>query len=118
MQGLGGQHARHDGQEEEDQGGGGGAETTDNQVCVAPRDTAIVFREPKPRGSEGQGYEPMGYNYEIYEFQGAQCVLSVHLLPIALGLRFVAPRFGITTPIMYTAPAPNPVLVRLLFPLL
>ena len=40
--------------------GGRTAETTDNEVFIAPMDTGIVFAETKPRGSEGQGYEPMG----------------------------------------------------------
>ena len=94
-------------------GGGAATETTDNDVFVAPRDIGIVFAETKPCGLEGQGYEPMGYNQRFYEIQDA---LPVHPLPTATGLRFEALLFGTTTPIVYTAPAPNPTPVPFLCP--
>ena len=47
--------------------GAGPAETMDNEVFVAPRDTGSVFSETKPRGSEGKGYKPMGYNRCFYK---------------------------------------------------
>ena len=77
-----------------------------------------MFAETKPRGSEGQGYEPMGYNQHFHEIRDAQCVLPVHPLPTVVGLRFEAPLFGITTPVLYTAPAPNHIPPPLLCPLL
>ena len=94
--------------------GGPAAETTDADAFVAPIDKGIIFAETKPRGSEGQGYEPMGYNQRFFDIQDAQRVLPVHPLPTAVGLRFEAPLFGITTPVVY----PNPIPVPLLCPLL
>ena len=86
-------------------------------VFVAPNDKGILFAETKPRGSEGQGYEPMDCNQRFFDIQDAQCVLPVHPLPTIVGVRFEALLFGITTPVVYTAPAPNPIPVPLLCPL-
>ena len=96
---------------------GSAVETTDAGVFVAPIDKGILFAETKPRVSEGQGYEPMGYNQRFFDIQDAQRVLPVHPLPTVVGLRFEVPPFGITTPVVYSAPAPNPLLVPLLCPL-
>ena len=90
------------------------AETTDVDVFVATTDKGILFVETKPRGSEGQGYEPTGYNRRFFDIRDAQRVLPVHPLPTAVGLRFEAPLFGVTTPVVYTTPAPNPIPVPLL----
>ena len=59
----------------------------------------------------------LGYNQRFYEIQDAQCVLAVHPLPTAVRLRFEGSLFGFTTPVLYTASAPNPIPVPLLCPL-
>ena len=88
---------------------GPAAELTDADVFVGPTDKGMLFAETKPCGSEGQGYESMGYNKRCFDIEGAERVLPVHPLRTDVGLPFEAPLFGITTPVVDTAPAPNPI---------
>ena len=83
----------------------------------APKSTGIVFEETKPRGLEGHGYELMGYKMRFYEMEVVHLELPLHRPPTTVGTRFVAPLFGITTAVVYTTPAPNQILVPLLYPL-
>ena len=116
VQGLGGQHAQHEGQDKEEQGWGT-AETTDNEVFVTPRDTGIVFAETNPRGSEGQGCEPMGYNQRFYEIQDAQRVLPRAPTAHCSGPTVPGPALWYHHPSHVYRPPSNPILVPLLCPL-